>query len=135
MFDFASPSSYFLNLIFFYGYSIYMYFINYSAVVNWYLVYTLYSILIIWNVIVFFGMYCFGVLFIYEAIISIIYNISFVMVCINFDAYIVDIVYKVGFIIDHSREKKFEILFLCLSLFASSLLLFLTIKGHQWADQ
>jgi len=84
-----------------------MYFINYTEVVNWNLVYTLYSILISWNIIVFFGMYCFGTLFIYEAIISIIYTQTYVILCINFDAYIVDIVYKVGFIIDHSREKKF----------------------------
>lgn len=59
-FDFSSPSTHMFNMTFFYGYSIFMYFINYTDRVNWTLVYLLYTLLVIVSMISVFGMYLYG---------------------------------------------------------------------------
>lgn len=85
MFDYASPSTHLFNLWFFYGYSVFMYLYKYTADVNYKLVYLVYSILLLFMVITSFAMYIFGVLFIYQSIVSILYSLSFNILCINFD--------------------------------------------------
>ena len=59
-FDFSSPSTHIFNLAFFYGYSIFMYFVKYTDKVNWALVYFLYSLLVIASSLTIFSMYLFG---------------------------------------------------------------------------
>ena len=53
-FDYGSPTTHLFNLLFFYGYSIFMYFLKYSENINWPLVYVLYSVL---TIVSFFVMY------------------------------------------------------------------------------
>ena len=98
-FDYASPSSHLFNLWFFYGYTVFMYQYKYTAEIKYKLVYLCYSILLFIMLVVSFGMYIFGILFIYQSIVSILYSVSFNILCINFDQIIVTQCEKIGFII------------------------------------
>ena len=51
-FDYGSPSTHLFNLLFFYGYSIFMYFLKYSENIYWPIVYLLYTFLVIFTMIV-----------------------------------------------------------------------------------
>ena len=51
-FDYGSPSTHIFNLLFFYGYSIFMYFLKYSENIYWPIVYLLYTFLVIFTMMV-----------------------------------------------------------------------------------
>ena len=84
-FDYASPSTHLYNLWFFYGYSIFMYLYKYTADINYCLLYSAYTVLAVMIILTSFGMYVFGILFIYQSIVSILYSLTFNILCINFD--------------------------------------------------
>lgn len=113
-FSFVSPSTQMFNLYFFYGYSIFMYFVKYRQTVNWYLVYSLYALLGVVIGVVTFGLYIFGLIYMQQAAISFLYSMVFTLACISYDDYIVSYCEKIGFILVESRQKKFEVLFFCL---------------------
>lgn len=64
-FDYGSPSTHVFNLLFFYGYSIFMYFLKYSENINWPVIYFLYTVLVMFTVIVIYAHYLFGNLYLY----------------------------------------------------------------------
>lgn len=84
-FDFSNPSEHMYNMFFFYGYSIFMYQIKYKEIVNWKIVFGMYALLSFMVFVLSFGMYTFGILFMYQAFVTIIYTISYALACINYD--------------------------------------------------
>jgi len=64
-FDFASPSTHIFNIVFFWMYTVVMYFVRYTEKVNYWLVYSLYTLLAILSVSVAFGDFLFGLTYLY----------------------------------------------------------------------
>ena len=83
--NYGSPSSHLYNLWFFYGYCIHMYLYKYRAEVNYKLLYSALAILAVLIIILLFSLFVQGTLFIYQSIISILFSVSFNILCINFD--------------------------------------------------
>lgn len=63
----------------------------------------LYTILGIVIVIVSFSLYLFGIIFIYQTVVSVLYSVVFTLICIFQDRYITEYFEKVGFILISSR--------------------------------
>lgn len=122
------------NMYFFYGYNIFMYFVQYKEKVNRCHVYSLYALLGCMILIVTFGLYTFGLIFIYQQVISLLYSMAFLLACITWDKNIVDYTEKIGFVILSSRKLKFKVLFICLISFFFVMIAYQSTHNN-WADQ
>ena len=87
-FDFASPGNHVFSLCFFWTYTIFMYFQKYieENKINYKLVVSLYSVLGVMTLLTFYGTFLFGVVYIYQNIVSLLYSITFFIIIVNFDA-------------------------------------------------
>ena len=79
-------------------------------------------------------MYLFGILYLYQALVSMLYTACFIIACLNFDGEITAYCEKIGFIIKSSRQLKFDMLFICLGLFVLMIVL-TSAQQINWAEQ
>lgn len=134
-FDFASPSVHIFSVIFFWSYNIFNYQVKYVRETNRKLV-TFLIILVacvtITNLII---MMLFGLLYIYQGVITFLYSLTYLVFCINFENEIFNLCEKIGFIIRTSRRFKFHLMFICIGLLLLQLLISSTQQdGSQWQN-
>jgi len=133
-FDFASPNQHMFNTTFFLFYCIFMYFQKYTAIVNKPLIYALYTFTILLTCVMAFALYLFGVMYLYQCFISILYSIMYMILCVNIDSWIQNKCEQIGFIVRSSRKYKFLLLFLCIGMFFCGYVYF-EGSSEKWADQ
>jgi len=111
-----------------------MYFTKYTNNFNRVLVGTLYCVLIIFASLSIMSEFLFGLVYLYQSFISLLYSFTYLVLCLNFDNEILNICEKIGFIVRSSRKYKFYLLFLCIGLFILSLLIMSTQESN-WQEQ
>ena len=133
-FDFASPSTHIFDIVFYWNYNILMYFTKYTQQVNKPWVITLYSLLGIYLVLTILAQFLYGLLYIYQSFISILFSLTYLVLCLNFDNEILNLCEKIGFIVRSSRKYKFMLFFICLGLFVLALII-VNSQSQSWSIQ
>jgi type III secretory pathway component EscU len=59
----------------------------------------------------------FGLQYLYQSLVTLLYSIMYFILCANFDAVILTYCEQIGFILRSSRKYKFYLLFVCMGLF------------------
>jgi uncharacterized membrane protein len=75
-----------------------------------------------------------GLLYYYQAVMSVLFSLIYLLVCINFDAEILSLFEKIGFIVRTSRKYKFQLLFFVILLFILGVMT-VQAKEDSWEDQ
>ena len=96
--------------------------------------YSLYALLTVLTLIVVFSMWVFGLVYLYQSLVSILYSFSFLVLCINFDNEILDKCEKIGFIVRSSRKYKFYLLFACIGFFIFSVFT-MSVSETDWKSE
>lgn len=73
------------SLCFFWTYTIFMYFQKYTVEPNWVLVVVLYSILVMITALTIYGTFLFGIDYLYQSAVSLLYSMTFLIIVVNFD--------------------------------------------------
>ena len=133
-FDFACPGNHVFSLCFFWTYTIFMTFQKYSVEINYILVMGLYFLLIVVTVLTIYGTFLFGINYLYQSMVSMLYSVTFFIIIVNFDAKILTMCEQIGFIVRSSRKYKFYLLFISIGLYVIGLIL-LDNNQTDWSDQ
>lgn len=133
-FDYGSPSQHVFNLAFFWVYCIFMYFQKYTQVVNKPLIGFLYIGTAITLVAQAFSLWVYGVMYLYQCFVTLLYSLMYFIICVNIDNWIQNKCEQIGFIARKSRKYKFLLLFLCIGLYLAGYILFSGNK-ESWANQ
>ena len=133
-FDFSSPSTHLYNLSFFFTYITFMNFYKYTDKVYKPVLFVLLGIIFIYIVGMSIVLHAFGLLYYYQAVMSVLFSLIYLLICINFDAEILSLFEKIGFIVRTSRKYKFQLLFFVICLFILGVM---TVQAKQdsWEDQ
>jgi len=111
-----------------------MYFTKYTETLNKKLIVALYILLFVWTIVCVFSMFLFGLVYLYQSFISMLYSFTFLVFCLNYDNEILIYCEKVGFIIRLARKYQFYLLFLCIGMFMAMIMLIGTV-GNNWQEQ
>ena len=133
-FDFACPGNHVFSLCFFWTYTTFMTFQKYSVEINYTLVIFLYSLLIVVTGLTIYGTFLFGIDYLYQSMVSLLYSATFGIIIVNFDAQILTMCEQIGFIVRSSRKYKFYLLFISIGLYVIGLIL-LDNNQTDWSDQ
>jgi len=106
-FDLASPSLAIFNAVFFINYNIHMYFYKYTPIVYLPVVIGLYTLSLLYFIILASTMRTHGLLYLFQIVVSTLFSLVYLLICIKFDNEIYKLCEKVGFIVKASRKFKF----------------------------
>ena len=84
-FTFANPNDNIFNVFFYYFYTLYMYFVRYTTKPNWCMVYLVSGLNLLAACLLTYADYIFGITYLYQAGITLLYSIAYLLLCINFD--------------------------------------------------
>lgn len=117
--SYGNPSLSTFNLVFFWSYTAYMKLYRYVKVEERrsYQIWLAAFMIAIAELILIQTFWIFGITFLYQQLISLLYTIIFITGCVNFDKEIMSYCEKSGFLLRSSRRNKFYIFFACVLLF------------------
>lgn len=86
--------------------------VKYVQEVNYKMVYFLYGALAVITGITCFGLILFGMVYLYQIMVTVLCSVAFGIIVVSFDAQILAKCEQIGFIVRTSRQNKFYILFI-----------------------
>jgi hypothetical protein len=111
------PSLTVYTIFFFWTYEIIMYFTKYTEKVNMRVLISLSTILLVMGTLTVYYLFLFGMVYLFQSIITIILSLLYLVFVIQYDNEILTYSMNLGFKLRESRGLKFQMLFICLGLF------------------